>query len=157
MDKLDAVLDYLERWTIYLCFVTCLVVLCLGVTTRYVFMRPLSWPDELSTYLFILMSFLGASNSVRSNSELKVDALYERFPGARFGLDLFLNLARLLAAGIIIYTGIMFVAVEWEFMNITPILHIPIPLIFCMLPVFGVILTLRTILRLRLLFQERGR
>ena len=148
-------LDRLERWGIFLCFTTCLVVLILGVLTRYVFMSPLSWPDELSTYLFILMTFLGASSSIRSNQELRVDALVERFPRARFGLDLWMHSVRLIAAIIIIWTGINFVQVELVFMNISPILHIPIPLVFSMLPMFGLLLVLRTMLQLVQLFRER--
>ena len=154
MAKFDILLDRLERWGIFLCFSTCLVVLTLGVLTRYVFMRPLSWPDELSTYLFILMTFLGASASIRSNQELRVDALVERFPRVRFCLDLWMHSVRLAAAIIIVWTGIKFVQVELVFMNISPILHIPIPLIFSMLPMFGVLLILRTMLQLVQLFRE---
>ena len=154
MAKFDIWLDRLERWGIFLCFSTCLVVLILGVLTRYVFMRPLSWPDELSTYLFILMTFLGASSSIRSNQELRVDALVERFPRARFGLDLWMHSVRLAAAIIIIWTGIKFVQVELVFMNISPILHIPIPLVFSILPLFGLLLALRTMLQFVQLFRE---
>ena len=155
MAGLDAFLDRLERWGILVCFSTCLVVLTLGVLTRYAFLRPLSWPDELSTYLFILMTFLGASASVRSNQELRVDALVERFPRARFGMDLWMHTVRLVAALIIIWTGIQFVQVELVFKNISPILHIPIPLIFSLLPLFGVLLVLRTLLQLGMLFGEK--
>jgi C4-dicarboxylate transporter, DctQ subunit len=155
MQKLDAVLDFVEKGVIYICFSICLVSLCVGIITRYVLMRPLAWPDELSTYLFILMSFLGASASVRSNSELKVDALYERFPQWRVGLDLFLNGVRLIAAVLIVFTGFQFVSVEMEFMNITPVLHIPVPLIFAMLPLFGLFLILRTLIRLQEMFRGR--
>ena len=154
MTMLDIWLDRLERWGIFLCFSACLVMLLVGVLTRYAFMRPLSWPDELSTYLFILMTFLGASASVRSSQELKVDALVERFPGARFGLDLWLHLVRMAAAIAIIWTGIKFVQVELVFNNISPILHIPIPLISSMLPAFGVLLAFRTSLQLIQLFRE---
>ncbi len=153
MEKLDKTIDFFEKWLIYICFALCLVTLSLGIVTRYVFMRPLSWPDELSTYLFIFMSFLGASASVRNNSELRVDALYEKFPQWRFGLDIFMHLVRLIAAVLFIVTGFQFVLVEWEFMNVSPNLEIPIPLVFAMLPLFGILLILRTIIRLQQLFR----
>ena len=155
MAKLDIFLDRMERWGIFLCFGTCIVILTLGILTRYVFMRPLSWPDELSTYLFIVMTFLGASASVRSGQELRVDALVERFPLARFGLDLWMHLVRLAAAVVIIWTGIQFVRVELVFMNISPILHIPIPLVFSILPLFGALLAIRSLLQIAQLFRER--
>ena len=118
-------------------------------------MRPAAWPDELSTYLFIFMSFIGASASVRDNSELKVDALYERFPKIRFGLDLFLHIVRLLTALFFIITGFMFIQVEAEFANISPVLQIPTVIIFCILPVFGIFLVLRTFIKLIELATEK--
>ena len=156
MSKLDVILDWFEKGIILVCFGVCLVTLNLGVITRYVFMRPLSWPDELTTYLFILMSFVGAAASVRSNSELRVDALYERFPNHRLLLDLWMHAVRLTAAVIFIVTGCQFVRVEMEFMNISPILHIPVPLIFSMLPLLGVLLILRTIIKIFELFKPEG-
>jgi TRAP-type C4-dicarboxylate transport system permease small subunit len=155
MNKLDHMLFFVEKWGIYLCFSVSLVALTFGVLTRYAFMRPVAWPDELSTYLFIFMSFLGASASVRDNSELKVDALYERFPQMRFGLDLFLHIVRLGTAVIFIVTGCMFIQIEAEFANISPVLHLPMVIIFCILPLFGFFLILRTIIKLIELFTEK--
>ncbi len=155
MKKLDHMLFFIEKWGIYLCFSVSLVALTFGVLTRYVFMRPVAWPDELSTYLFIFMSFIGASASVRDNTELKVDALYERFPKMRLGLDLFLHLVRLGTAVIFIVTGFMFLRVELEFANISPVLHIPTAIIFCILPVFGIFLVLRTFIKLIELATEK--
>lgn len=155
MNKLDHILFFVEKWGIYFCFSISLVALTFGVFTRYVFMRPVAWPDELSTYLFILMSFLGASASVRDNSELKVDALYERFPKMRLGLDIFLHIVRLITAVIFIVTGFMFIQVEAEFANISPVLHLPVVIIFCILPLFGILLVLRTLIKLSELATEK--
>lgn len=155
MKTLDAVLDRVERWVIFLCFSTSLVALTYGVVARYAFRRPFAWPDELSLYLFLLMTFVGAGASVRAGSELRVDALYERFEGARFWLDLWMHGVRLLAAVLIAYYGWQFVAVERMFMNYTPILGIPVPWIAAMLPLFGGLLAVRTVLKLAQLFGER--
>lgn len=145
MQALSAILDRLERWSILVCFAASLVALMISVTTRYVFQRPLTWPDELTTYLFMLMTFLGASAAVKTNLELKVDALYEAFPGARFGLDILLHLVRLAVAGTFIYAGWNFMLIEVEMETVTPILQIPNSLIAGMLPMFGLLLGLRSI------------
>ncbi|MDW7712220.1 MAG: TRAP transporter small permease [Deferrisomatales bacterium] len=155
MKTLDALLERVERWVIFVCFATSLVALTYGVLTRYAVRRPFAWPDELSLYLFLLMTFVGAAASVRSGTELRVDALYERFPGARFGLDLWMHAVRLLAGVLIAVYGWKFVAVERMFMNYTPILGIPVPWIAAMLPLFGGLLIVRTVLKLAELFGER--
>ena len=56
MKKLEHLIYLVESWGIYLCFSISLLSLTFGILTRYVFMRPVGWPDELSTYLFILQS-----------------------------------------------------------------------------------------------------
>lgn len=156
MKAVIAVIDRLERWGILICFSFSLVALTISVTTRYVFKRPLTWPDELTTYLFILMTFLGASASVKNDTELKVDALYMAFPALRLPMDIFLNLVRLIASVTFIYAGWNFMFIEIEMDTVTPILQIPSSIIAAMLPFFGVILGARSVDGLRqLIFKNR--
>lgn len=145
MQALSALLERLERWGILVCFAGSLVALSISVTTRYVFQRPLTWPDELTTYLFMLMTFLGASAAVKTNLELKVDALYEALPGLRPGLDLLLHLMRLAVSLTFIYAGWNFMQIEIEMETVTPILQIPNSVVAGMLPMFGLLLALRSL------------
>ena len=150
-------LDGFERWGILLCFVTSLFALCISVTTRYLFQHPLTWPDALTTHLFMLMTFLGASAAVKKEMELKVDALYELFPWARFGLDLFLHLIRLGVGLTLIWAGWNFIQIEIEMDTVTPILNIPNSIIAAMLPLFGFLLVMRSIEALHGVLAERWR
>ena len=155
MEKLSGFLDRLEKWGIFSCFTFILVALTVSILSRYVFRRPLSWPDELTTYLFILMTFLGASASVKDNSELKVNAVYERFPEWGMGLDLLLHGVRLVVCVIFVVAGWNFLMVEWEMETFSPIIRIPVYLVFAMLPFLGVIMGLRTIECVHKLIKER--
>jgi C4-dicarboxylate transporter, DctQ subunit len=152
--KLIAIIDHMERWGILISFSVSLVALTVSIVTRYVFQRPLTWPDELTTYLFIAMTFLGASASVKGNMELKVDALYEAFPRWRFQMDFLLHLVRLGVCLTFIYAGWRFVLIEKEMATVTPILLIPTSLIAAMLPFFGVIMGIRSVDCLRQLILE---
>ncbi|KIX14333.1 TRAP transporter small permease [Dethiosulfatarculus sandiegensis] len=145
MSALNAVLDRMERWGILICFTVSLAALCISVVTRYLFQRPLTWPDELTTCLFMFMTFLGAVMAVPKKAELKVDVLYEFFPKARFGLDLLLHLVRLGVGLTLIYAGVNFMLIEMEMETVTPILKIPNSLLSGMLPFFGLLLALRSI------------
>ena len=158
MKAIIALIGRLERWGILFSFSTCLVALTISITTRYVFQRPLTWPDELTTYLFMLMTFLGASASISNDTELKVDAIYMAFPGTRFTLDLFLNLLRLTASITFIIAGWNFIVVEIDMETITPILQIPTCIIAAMLPLFGGFLAVRSLEGLRQLsFKNRNK
>ncbi len=157
MKGITAVIDRLERWGILISFSTCLVALTISITTRYVFKRPLTWPDEMTTYLFMFMTFLGASASAKDNTELKVDALYMAFPKLQPALDFLLHAVRLAASATFIYAGWKFMHIEMEMETVTPILLIPTSLIAAMLPFFGIILGIRSIDGLRLLMIEHRR
>ncbi|BBO88219.1 TRAP transporter small permease [Desulfosarcina ovata] len=157
MKAVIAVIDRLERWGILVSFAICLVALTISIATRYIFQRPLTWPDELTTYLFMLMTFLGASASIKNDLELKVDAIYMAFPSLRFLLDLFLNLVRMAAGGTFVYAGVQFMQIEIEMETVTPILQIPTSIIAGMLPFFGILLVIRSLECLRQLIFERGK
>ncbi|GEM_PF-1369075 len=143
MKVIMSVLDRLEKWGILICFSFSLAALSLSIITRYLF-RPLTWPDELTTYLFMFMTFLGASASVKDGMELKVDALYGMLPRQRFQLDLLLHIVRLGVCITFVYSGWKFVLIESDMETVTPILLIPMSIIAAMLPFFGLIMGIRS-------------
>lgn len=154
MEKISAIISRIERWGVFACFLLMLIILTVSILSRYLFQRPLSWPDELTTYLFILMTFLGASASVKDNSELKVEVLYEKFFRLRLFMDILLHLVRFAVCTIFIITGYNFVSVEWQMNTYTPILRIPVFLIFSMLPLWGVLMAFRSIERFSKLWKR---
>lgn len=155
MQRVFAIMDRLENWGILVCFASSLVALSVSVATRYVFKRPLTWPDELTTYLFMLMTFLGASAAVKKNLELKVNVLCEVFPRLTFGMDILLHVMRIAVAFTFIYAGYNFVLIEIEMETVTPILMIPNSIVASMLPLFGLFLSLRSVEALLKLRAER--
>lgn len=50
------------------------VIIFLQVIFRYVLKAPLSWSEELATYLFSIETFLGAATVLRSNKHVRVTA-----------------------------------------------------------------------------------
>jgi len=148
-------IHYIEEKGLFITFAGMLVFLTISILSRYAFQRPLSWPDELSTYLFILMTFLGASASIKTGSELKVNLLYERFPGWQRTLDGILHGVRLLFGIFFMVTGWAYVQVEMSMETYTPILQIPVYLIFAILPVFGLFMMIRSIDCLILLLKGK--
>ena len=145
MKRIVSIIDFIEQKGMFIIFSTMLIALTISILTRYIFRHPLSWPDELSTYLFIVLTFLAASASIKTKTELKVDALYERFPRWRTGLDLFLHSVRLLVSVFFIVYGYLYVQVEIAMDIYSPILQIPLYLIYCTLPIFGLLMAIRTI------------
>lgn len=153
MKIIVSIIHFIEKKGMFLIFSTMLIALTISILTRYVFRHPLSWTDELSTYLFIVMTFLAASASIKTGTELKVDVLYERFPKWRKGLDLILHSVRLLVSIFFIVYGLLYVQVEIAMDTYSPILQIPVYLIFSTLPILGLLMAIRSIDCLITLFK----
>lgn len=152
MKRIVSIINFIEQKGMFIIFSTMLIALTISVLTRYAFRHPLTWPDELTTYLFIVMTFLGASASIEATLELKVDALYDRFPWLRKGLDFILHGVRLLVSVFCIVYGFLYVQVEIVMDTYTPILQIPVYLIYCTLPIFGLLMAIRSVICLINLF-----
>ncbi|HEU5275119.1 MAG TPA: TRAP transporter large permease subunit [Xanthobacteraceae bacterium] len=57
-----------------------ILVLLLGVVSRYVFNRPLTWTDELATALFLWLAMLGAVIALRRSEHMRLGFLVEIAP-----------------------------------------------------------------------------
>ncbi|MBD1382420.1 TRAP transporter small permease [Metabacillus arenae] len=51
-----------------------------NVILRYVFNSGITWSEEVSRFLFILLSFLGAIIALKNNEHLSVDTVLRRLP-----------------------------------------------------------------------------
>ena len=81
------------------------IVMTLQVVLRYVFKSPLSFPEELCRYLFIWISFIGMSYSIRCNNSLKIDVLETIFPKLKPFIQAFGTVVFILFLIIMIWKG----------------------------------------------------
>jgi TRAP-type C4-dicarboxylate transport system permease small subunit len=92
-----ALKKHLNNFEEYVCvfgMATMTAVVFLQVIMRYVFSNSLSWSEEFSRYVFIWISWLGASYAVRENSHFRFKMLADKLEGnARRCLELFVLLA----------------------------------------------------------------
>jgi TRAP-type C4-dicarboxylate transport system permease small subunit len=126
----DKAIDYI---TIVLLVV--LTYVCFHqVVARYVFSSPPSWTEEVSRYLFIWVTFLGAAIAFRTSAHLGLDFFVERFPvKLRRTSIIVINLILIAALCIICFKGIETVmAVEKQ---LSPALRIPMTYPYLAIPV----------------------
>ena len=78
------VVRVIDRISIFAGFIASLalaamtLVVCFEVISRYVFNEPTTWVTEISTYLFVAISFLGLAEAQRANAHIKVELLVDR-------------------------------------------------------------------------------
>ncbi len=140
---LQVLSDRANGWSERALFV--LMLLMIGVTTAQVVCRflftALTWSEELSCFLLVLTSLLGAAVAFKRGGHIAVTFLVERLPDrARRGTALLVNLLGLGFFTVVAYYGA--VLMRTEAAQTTPALQISMSWIYAMYPVLGLLIML---------------
>ena len=89
LEKLNRALGTLIEIPAALLVMAEVVVLLMGVTSRYVFHRPLVWSDELASILFLWLAMLGSIIALQRGEHMRMTAIVGKMqPRGRAFLDL---------------------------------------------------------------------
>lgn len=123
LDPLDRVIGHAVEALAALLVVAEVVVLFVGVTSRYVFHKPIVWSDELASLLFLWLAMLGSVVAYRSATHMRMTALVAMAGPKR--LNFFESLAQVASLAFLVLTvGPAFEFAHEEVMIITPALEI---------------------------------
>ena len=78
--RIIAIIDQILLAAGVLCLLGIIISVSSGVVSRRFFNSPLSWPEELSTFLFIILSFFGAACCAFRRREIVVDYFLHKIP-----------------------------------------------------------------------------
>lgn len=98
-----------------LLFMFMLVCVILQVVFRYVIKQPLMWSEELSKYIFILVTFLGACIAFNEGAHIKVTLLNQFFPDMnKFYINMFNDLLILTFLIITLISAFKLIGPTWN-------------------------------------------
>jgi TRAP-type C4-dicarboxylate transport system permease small subunit len=103
------------------------------VTLRYFFHSPLPWPEELSQFLLVGMSFLGMYVAIRRNQHIKIEWLPKSGPMFIRGLKLIGLLSICVFLAYIGYGGFKLAMTAWD--QPSTALRIPMAVPYLIIPV----------------------
>lgn len=105
-----------------------------------------TWTEELSRYLFIYVSFLGASLAIRKRESIKVNILIDKFPKqAQNALNLANTLFMFYFSYTMIVNGFELIAFQVETSQVTPALSIPMAVPYSAVPIGFALIMIRLI------------
>jgi TRAP-type C4-dicarboxylate transport system permease small subunit len=124
-----ALIFRLTDWILLLLMSAMCVVMLTQVFSRYLFNNPLTWPEELSRYLFVWIVFLGAAIAFRHKAHLGMDFLTARLPERlRRGAEKIVEIIILVFLVLIMYIAPAVLSVTR--LQTTPVLNIPMSYIY---------------------------
>jgi len=119
------------------------VVTFLQVVFRF-FFTALSWSEELSSFLLVWVSLLGAAVGIKRGSHIAVTFLVEKLsPKARRVMQTFIGLLGLGFFGIVVWYG--GVLMQTEASQVTPAMGLSMRWIYLMYPVCGTLIILHIV------------
>ena len=138
-DKINLILEYL-----LIVLVTIITVLgFMGIISRYVIDRPLTWSEELIRLFFIWIVFIGASVAVKRNAHLRMLLFIRVLAKKASILDIIANVIMIIFAVILILGGINFIySVKFQ---LSANIRFPLLLFYIPLSASGIIMILHIV------------
>ena len=144
--------EYFCVWS--LAFMTILVFI--QVVMRYVFRNSLSWSEELARYIFLWLSWIGASYAVKERSHFRVEMFADMLRGkARKTFELFVLLVWFAFCVFLAYQGSMITRHLLTRGQISAAMEIPMAWAYASVPVGSGLMGLRLIVEIRKLFTKQ--
>jgi len=142
---IDKVLSFFEEWTLFITVMVGLVSLFVNVVLRYTIHYSLAWSEELIREIIIYTTFIGCSAAIKSKAMIRIDAVPQIFPRLKKPLDYFSNFCVLFYSVMITKLGWKMAALQVATHQKTIILHIPLVILYAVLPLMGVMMFVRTL------------
>lgn len=108
-------LEKIEKVVSCVCVTIMAVLVFANVIARYVFNHSLAFSDEMSTYLFVLMSFMGTAIAARRKAHLGLSIVTDRVsPSARKVINIVMYLIAALFCLLIVIFGVQMVLSQYR-------------------------------------------
>ena len=145
LKKITSIIDKVLLTAGVLCLIGIIVSVTSGIISRRIFNSPFTWTEELSTFLFIIVSFIGAACCSYRQREIIVDYFLHKIPD-RLKKPIFIGsrLLILLFLGMVVIGGI--ILVPRMAMSVSVALSIPrswyyVPVLISAITIFLIYLT----------------
>jgi TRAP-type C4-dicarboxylate transport system permease small subunit len=123
------------------------IIVGVSVFTRYCLNSSLGWSDELSRFLFIWVTFLGAAYAYGLNEHIGLDFVVDRIRSEK--TRIVIRLLGEICIGVVIFVIAWYgwdVAVSAT--NLSPALDIPMTVVYGVVPLTGALMVIQNILKI---------
>ena len=119
------------------------VVAVVKVASRYLFRNPSSWAEEVATYLFVWMTFVGASLALKKHEHFAIEILVDKLPErAAACMRLVSALLVVIFSMIVVWYGAKLTVHGWH--AVTPATEIPRSIPYAAVPFGGLLMLVRS-------------
>lgn len=144
LEVIRKVYKYFEEITGSALLVAICLIAALQVAGRYLFERPFSFTEELSAFLFVYLSFIGASLALKKNEHFALEIFPDRIPKRLRRIMGFISALLVLFCSVVIFLYGCHLTVSGLHV-ITPTLEIPYSYAYAAVPLGGFLMLVRSV------------
>ena len=133
MSRFDRTLIRMNRWCVIALLAAMAVMVFANVALRFLTDHSILWVEEVSRFLMIWLTFLGAGIVLRYGAHVGIDTLQDRFPRQAPILRAVIFCKLLLFFAIMVWLGTDYAMRTWR--QTTPVLQIPYGAVYLAMPV----------------------
>lgn len=123
---MDKVISRLEEWIVAIVLAVMSIIAFVNILSRGLANYSLSFTEEITVNLFVLLTFVGTAIGVRQNAHLGFTLIYDRVNHSlKRVMTLFVGVMMVLLFGTLLYFGIQMVSFQVEMGQRTPSLGWP--------------------------------
>jgi len=152
--RADRALDAVLRWVSIVCMFVLVVLVSALVLIRFVPLFSLGWADEVVELAFAWMVFMGTAAVWRSGEHITIDFIPQALAGTRAGRVLEVIVCLLILGFLAVFTWQGFLLTMRATTNTSPMLILPRPLWYAVVPVSGLVMIGYTLSRLLRVLQQ---
>jgi TRAP-type transport system small permease protein len=133
LSTFDRVLIRVNRWVVIVILAAMAVMVFTNVALRFLTDQSILWVEEVSRYLMIWLTFLGAGLVLRYGGHIGIDTLQEALPRQAAWIRMAIYALLLIFFATMLWLGARYSMVTWG--QTTPVMQIPIGAVYLALPI----------------------
>jgi len=140
--KLMRTLDQILKLALSVLMTAMVASVVWQVLSRYLFVVPAAWTEELARFLLIWIGMLGAAYAYRQGSHLGIDLLGKKLDesGRRRLFGVIHIVCLLFAACVLVIGGGSLVSMTWELKQYSAAMGLPIAYVYSVIPASGLLI-----------------
>ncbi len=133
LDRITHAIDEIVQRVAFVCLVVMIVATTLQIVFR-VFFDALAWSEEVSRYMLVWSTFLGATLAYKRSMHISVTFVREAFsPRARKVLRIISVLSALVFFAVAFNYAIDYMSRQWQ--QVSAALRLPMPVVYIVMPI----------------------
>jgi len=133
LSSFDRTLIRANRWVVIAILAAMASMVFANVALRFLTDRSILWVEEVSRYLMIWLTFLGAGLVLRYGGHIGIETLQERCPKIAPRIRIAIFAVMLAFFGVMLWLGVRYASFTWG--QTTPVLQIPIGAVYLAMPI----------------------